>query len=196
MSPLRQAALALAVLAAAPLAAQSADPVGRLAAAGPRLLFAAVDSVKTNDGSIASVRTTLRFDPAAGTYTHRIEDAEGRVLSERVTTTTLAAPTAEEDAAARALITADPGVARRTRSASHAVRVEGGFPLVREPGHPCGPGSRCLSYDVVEQTPDGPRRLRYVIVDLRRPHVVAADADPVADGNLGHPDARRQSRTF
>ena len=106
----------------------------------------------------------------------------------------MVAPTEAEDAAAHALVAAHPVLARLVRAAAYPVEVRGGFPLVREAGA-CGPGSRCLSYDMIEQTPGGPRRLRYVIVDLRDPRVVSADADPVADGNLAHPAARRQSRT-
>ncbi len=194
MSPARLAAGALALLTA-PLAAQP-SAVARLAPEAPRVLFASLDSVKTDDGRHALVRTVLRYDPAAGTYTHRIEDAEGQTLAERVTTTTLAAPTVAEEAAAQALIAAHPDLRRRVGSAEYPVEVRGGFPLVREAGAACGPGSRCLSYDVIEQTPGGPRRLRYVVVDLRDPRVVSADADPVADGNLAHPEARRQSRTY
>lgn len=197
MPTARRTACVLALLAAAPLAAQPTDgsATARLVAHAPRVLFASLDSVKTDDGSHAWVRTVLRYDPVAGTYAHRIKDAEGRTLSERVTTMTLAAPTEAEEAAAQSLIRSHPEIARLVADAAYPVEVEGGFPLVHEAGAACGPGSRCLSYDVLEQAPDATRRLRYVVVDLRDLTVVSADADPVADGNLAHPAARRQSRT-
>ena len=72
------------------------------------------------------------------------------------------------------------------------VTVDGGFPLVREAGHPCGPGGRCLQYDVWAGPGGSPERVRYVVVDLRAGRVLPLDPD--AGGNLAHPDARRQSR--
>ena len=184
------------VLAAPPALAQGA----RLHPTAPRVLFAATDSVKLDDGSRARVRTTVTYDPAAGEYVHLAETAPpggaGRVLSRRVAASTVAGPTAAEAAAAQALIAAHPALARVVGAAAHPVTVHGGFPLARE-GGACGPGSRCLSYDVVERPPGAPvRRLRYVVVDLGALRVVSADADPVADSNLAHPAARRQSRSW
>ena len=180
-------------LAAAPPAVAAQPAASRFSLAAPRVLFATSDSVKADDGRRVRVVTTVTYDPAAGLYTHVVRDGEGRVLSRAVRTSSTAGPTAEEDAAARALVAAHPAVARaRTR---RPVGIGGGFPLVREGGL-CGPGSRCLSYDVVEGAGEGEpaRRVRYVTVDLRDGRVV--EADPVADSNLAHPAARRESRSW
>lgn len=193
-TPCRLAAVALL---AAPLAAPAAQPAARHAlSAAPRVLHAAFDSVKADGGGYTRVETTVTYDPTAGTYAHVVRDAEGRVLSESVQTTTVAGPTEEEAAAARALIAAHPDVARAAARARRPLVVGGGFPLVREEGHACGPGSRCLTYDVLEpaQAGEAPRRVRYVVVDLRHGRVLPAD--PVAEGNLAHPAARRQSRSW
>ena len=72
--------------------------------------------------------------------------------------------------------------------------VEGGFPLVREVGHPCGPGGRCVMYDVYRAEGDDRQRLRFVIVDLREVRVLDADAHPDLDTNLANPAVRRHSR--
>ena len=191
MSLARLAALAV-LLAAPPALAQGA----RLSATAPRVLFAVADSVKLDDGGRALVRTTVTYDPAAGEYVHLAETGAGRVLSRRVAASTVAGPTAGEDAEAQALVAAHPALARVVAGAEHPVTVRGGFPLARE-GGACGPGSRCLSYDVVEHPPGEPvRRLRYVVVDLGALRVVEADADPVANSNLATPAARRQSRSW
>lgn len=181
------------VLASLPAVAQDA----RLSRTQPRVLFAVSDSVKTDDGRYARLTTTLRFDPLAGEYVQSVVDASGRVLSRDVRRASVAGPTAGEAAESEALIVGHPEIAALLDAAEHPVRIEGGFPLVHEDG-PCGPGSRCLSYDVIEVAPGDrpPRRLRYVVVDLRTLRVADADADPVDDGNLAHPAARRQSRSW
>lgn len=188
------ALIALAVLTVAPASGQSTV---RLSPTAPRVLFAASDSVKTDDGSYAQITTTVRYHPEAGEYVRTTEDDSGRLLSRHVRTSTVAGPTAGEETVAQALVREDPEVAAAIASADHPVIVQGGFPLVREAGA-CGPGSRCLTYDVLEVAPGAraPRRLRYVVVDLRSVRVLDPDADPVADGNLAHPAARRQSRSW
>ena len=196
--PLRLAAFAAAL--AAPWAAPPALAQARPDGPAPRVLFAVTDSVKLDDGTRGWVRTSVTYDPAAGEYVHLAErlgpGGAGTVLSRRVARSTVAGPTAEEETAAQALVAAHPALARVVAAAEHPVVVRGGFPLVRERG-PCGPGSRCLSYDVVERPPGGAvRRLRYVVVDLGARRVVSADADPVADSNLAHPAARRASRSW
>ena len=184
---------ALALLLSPPASAQAA----RLSPTAPRVLFAASDSVKTDDGSYARLTTVLRYDPEAGEYVHTVADAGGHVLSRDVRAVAVAGPTPDEAAVAEALVAEHPEIARLVARATGPVRIRGGFPLVREAG-PCGPGSRCLTYDVLEDVPGAPtpRRLRYVVVDLRAVRVADADADPVADGNLADPTARRQSRSW
>ena len=185
--------LTLVALAAALLAPASPAQDARLAAA-PRVLFAASDSVKGDDGVYRRLQTVVTYDPAAGAYVHEVRDAAGRVVSRTERAVSVAGPTAAEAEAARAQIAAHPEIARLTSAARGAVTIDGGFPLVREAGHPCGPGGRCATYDVFETTGDGRRRLRYVVVDLRTGRVLDADADAQRDSNLAHPGARRQSR--
>ena len=164
----------------------------REAVRAPRVLFAVSDSVKGDDGVRRRIDTVVTYDPVAGEYAHELREADGRVLSRAVRATSVAGPTADEARWARAEIAAHPEIARLVAAARGAVVVDGGFPLVREAGHPCGPGGRCATYDVFEVSDGGRRRLRYVVVDLRAGRVLDADADP--QGNLAHPDARRQSR--
>ena len=181
---------ALALIAAAPCAAAQD---ARLSASAPRVLFAVSDSVKVG-GARQRVVTTLTYNPAAGTYVHTMEGADGRVLSRSVQRISVAAPTETERAVAESLVAGHPEIAPLVVRAEGTVLVEGGFPLVREAGHPCGPGGRCVTYDVIDVTPDARRRLRYVVVDLRAVRVLDADADAALDSNLANPAARRQSR--
>lgn len=183
------AAALLAVLVAPSLSAQDARLSNE-----PRTLFALSDSIKGDDGVRQRIVTTLVYEPAAGRYVHTTAAADGTVLSRRELATSVAAPTPDEAAAATSLIGSHAEIGEIIGRARGPVSIEGGFPLVREAGHACGPGGRCALYDVWETTPAGPQRLRYVIVDLRSGRVLDADADPSRDGNLMHPDARRQSR--
>ena len=190
MRPTRLLIAALAAL----VAASGAHAQTRLSPA-PRVLFAASDWVKTNDGAYAQVETTVTYDPVAGEYV-RESRADGVTLSRVVRATSVAGPTPAEAAASRRLIETHPEIAALIGAASGAVTIDGGFPLVREAGHACGPGGRCASYDVFQSTPDGRERIRYVVVDLRAGRVLDADADPDADSNLAHPRARRESRRY
>ena len=192
MSAARLLAVALLAALAAPLGSAQTP---RVSASAPRVLFAVTDSVKTDDGRRARVTRTVTYDPVAGTYTDQTVDAAGETLRRSVRAVSVAGPTPAEREAARALVAAHPDIAPLIAAARGPVRVEGGFPLIREAGHPCGPGGRCVTMDVFETSPDGPRRrLRYAVVDLRALRVLEADADPEGDSNLAHPAARRQSR--
>lgn len=182
----------LAVLFVVPVA--GAQPL-RLSASSPRVLFSVSDSVKTDRGVRERVTRTVTYDPVAGTTTDRTTGTDGHVFRESVRMSSVIAPTPDEAEAARMLTASHSDIAPLIAGARGTVRVEGGFPLVREDGHPCGPGGRCVLMDVFETTPGRPaERLRYVIVDLRTLRVLDADADPEADTNLAHPAARRQSR--
>ncbi len=181
---------ALAVLVAAPVRAQEA----RLSTTAPRVLFTAADSVKSEDGGRIRIVTTLTYDPVSGEYVHEMIAGDGRVLARRIQHASVAAPTPTEAAVGERLIATNAEIAPLIASADGRVLIQGGFPLVREAGHPCGPGGRCATYDVFEVTDTGRRRLRYVIVDFRAARVLDADADPDADSNLANPAARRQSR--
>jgi hypothetical protein len=181
----------LAVLAVPVVGAQAL----RVDASAPRVLYAVTDSVKTDDGRRARVTRTVTYDPVAGTYTDLTVDADGATLHRSVRSTSVTAPTEAELEDARRLVARHPEVAALIAEAGGEVHVEGGFPLVREAGHPCGPGGRCVTVDVFETTPDAaPRRIRYAVVDLRALRVLDADADADADSNLASPAARQQSR--
>lgn len=197
MPSLRLTLAALVVALQVPTAlAQSAPPSGAALSewAAPRVLLAVSDSVKGDDGVYLRLQTVVTYDPVAGEYAYETRDADGTVRSRTVRTVSVAGPTDAEAQAARQRITAHPEIARLAGAASGTVTIDGGFPLVREAGHPCGPGGRCVTYDVFETTAAGRRRLRYVVVDLRADRVLDADADAQRDSNLAHPDARRQSR--
>ena len=159
------------------------------------MLFAVTDDVKLDDGTRAEVTTSVTYDPVAGTYEHALTTAGGAVIERVVRETSAVPPTAAELATALALVAEHAEVAPLIAGARGPVTVEGGFPLVREAGHACGPGGRCVLVDVWETLPDGSRqRLRYAVVDLRAVAVLDADADPEADSNLANPAARRMSR--
>lgn len=162
-----------------------------------RVLFDATDYVKADDGTYVTLRTTLTYDPAAGTYTKTVVDATGGLLESVQSGVAVVGPTPEEASAARALIESHPELAALMAGAEGDVQIEGGFPLIREEGHGCGPGSRCLQYDIYATTPGvrAAERIRYVVVDLRAQRVFDADFDVLNEGNLAHPAARAQSRS-
>ncbi len=178
------------------LAAASAHAQApRLSPSATRVLFSVTDSVKTDGGRRERVTRTLTYDPASGQYADRTTGADGRLLSESLRATSGAGPTPAEAEAARRLVASHPEIAPLIEAAAGTVHIDGGFPLVREAGHPCGPGGRCVLFDVFETSEAAPaRRLRYVVVDLRALRVLDADADPSGDGNFANPAARRRSR--
>lgn len=158
----RSPALALlAALALAPaLRAQAAAP----AFEGLHLVRAWTDDVKLGDGTEEDRRFEVLFDYASGRALQRVYGPTGALLEERVLPQPVPASMAEL-AAARALVLALPEVAAlRTQGAE----VDGGFVYAPANG-PCGPGARCLQYDVM--TADRRTSLRYAIVDLREGHV-------------------------
>lgn len=192
MWPLAVAALAVCALAPSGASAQAAVTLSRTA---PRVLSDITDAVKDDDGAQTTLRTVLTYDPGPGEYVYTVTEADGRVRSREVRGLAPFGPTPEEDAAARTLVALDADVAPILSRALHPVRIQGGFALVREAGHACGPGSRCVQYEVAELVPGEPfgRRLRYVVVDLRAVRVLSADFDPAAEGNLANPAARAVS---
>lgn len=184
------ALLLVALLGALPAAAQSAAPTA------PRVLHESAYDAKGDDGQPIRVTNRLVYDPAAGTYTHTWTDANGAILKQTVETVAMVQPTPEEAETAEALVREHPEVAAAIAGARYEAVVAGGFPYTREAGHACGPGSRCVQYDVYQIIPGTKRgeRLRYVVVDLRTNTVVDADLDPTWEGNLANPATRRASR--
>ncbi len=197
MPPPLRSALALAaagLFACAPVAAQQAVTLSRTAT---RVLSDITDTVKDDDGGRVTLNTLLTYDPVAGEYVRTVTEADGRVRERTVQTAHIFRPTREEDQAARAIVALDPEVSALMSRSPYPVEIVGGFQLLREEGHGCGPGSRCLQYDVLEQVPGEAfgRRIRYVVVDLRALQMFSNDFDPATEGNLANPAARAQSRS-
>ncbi|GAB5534032.1 MAG: hypothetical protein Rubg2KO_02810 [Rubricoccaceae bacterium] len=182
-------------------ATASAQETSRVDARSQRVLGDRTEQVKTNNGVIAERRSTLVYDPVAGEYIKTVYDASGAVMDQTVRQTLMIGPSPAEAARAERLIRTDLELAALIGSAEYPVTVSGGFPLVREDGHACGPGSRCLMYDMFEVIPPtakgerpSARRLRFVVVDLRAVQLFARDFDPAVDGNFANPAIRERSR--
>lgn len=191
-------ALGLLVSLAAPASAQDA---ARVDARTQRVLTDRLDQVKTDDGQLDRRRSTLVYDPVAGEYVRTVYDETGRVVNRTVRQTLMVGPSPAEAARAEDLIRTDPELAALIARAEHPVTVSGGFPLVREEGHACGSGSRCLMYDIFEVIPASSkggrpqaRRLRFVVVDLRTVELFSRDFDPAVEGNFANPAIRERSR--
>lgn len=183
------------VLFAAPAFAQDALDFSSDA---PRVLHTVVTEVKGPDGTPAMYRYTTTYDPARGEYVRTVEDeASGATVKREVLPSIMRGPTPEEAEAAQRLIIADAELAALIGAAEYPVEVVGGFPLVREAAAGfCGPGTRCMQFDILEMVPDqrAARRIRFVVVDMRRGEVVARDLDPELQGNLANPAIRTDSR--
>lgn len=186
----------LTVIASSATAQSNETETQTLSFSETRVLFSATDRVKGNGGEMVTRATILTYDPIAGQYVETVRDGSGAVVSRKSTATAMVGPTPEEAAFALQHIKHDSVLRSLIGEARHEVVIEGGFPLVREPGHPCGPGSRCLQYDVMELVPGkrGARRIRYVIIDLRDGSIVDRDANPDTEGNLANPTQRTRSR--
>lgn len=168
--------LGLAVLAAPALHAQESE----------RVLRSWTDTVKLPGGGTDAWTFTITYDAEAGEYAQTVRDGAGALVERRTSPYSMASPTAEELDAARALILADPEL-RALYDAAANPTLEGGFELVREESdHPCGPGSRCLQFDLfdVDAAVQRVERIRYVVVDLRDGTIVARDLDPRHEANL------------
>lgn len=192
---LRPAVFALALLL--PGAAFAQSPAA-LASSAPRVLADGTDRVKGDDGGRLHVRSTVEYHPASGEYVLTVTDLDtGEVLKREVSLTNSVQPTEAEEAAAQQIIRTDPVLAPLIAAADHEVVVSGGFPLVREAGHPCGPRSRCAMYDVMERIPGQAvaERIRFVVVDLRTMTLFSDDFDPVTEGNFANPAQARSGNT-
>jgi hypothetical protein len=143
-----------------------------------------VDHVKLDGGVLATWTYTVTYDLAEGLYAVTARDASGAVVSHQTSAYPLAAPSTAEVERARAIILADPEL-RAVYDAAPNPQLEGGFVLLREPGHPCGPGARCLQFDLydVDHAARRVERLRFVVVDLRTGALVSRDFDPAVEGN-------------
>jgi len=169
-------ALALTMALAPAVAAQNAS--------GDRVLRSWTDDVKLDDGSQARWIFTVTFNTDTGEYARSITDESGALIERTTQTASLAAPSDEEIEMARAVIFADPDLSELYEEAANP-ELSGGFVLQREAGHPCGPGSRCLQFDMfdVDTLARRVNRIRYVVVDVRDGTLVSNDFNPSTDGN-------------
>ncbi len=153
-----------------------------------RILHDLVDDVKLDDGSTARWHFVTTYDPATGITEQVVTDETGAVVRRESGPGGLDVPAPEEIAAAEALIMSDPELTS-VMATVPVPHVTGGFILQREEGHPCGPGSRCLQFDVISIDRAARRntRLRYVVVDMRENRIMDRDFDPAVDGNSANP---------
>lgn len=190
---------ALAAVLAVPSAAQSAPSLSPTAA---RVLSDGTSETKLDDGTYATLRSTLVYDPADGSYTHLLRHADGTEIARERLDAPMVPPNEAEEAAVQAMIATDPElsalIAEAAARPGRTVEVSGGFPLVREAGHPCDATARCVQYDIFSPRLTGPRgadRVRYVVVDLRSMTFVSRDFDAAREGNLANPAFRDESRS-
>jgi hypothetical protein len=176
------------LLALAAWVAPTALAQGVAVPTGTRVLHDIVDDVKLDDGSTARWRFVTTYDPATGITEQVVTDEAGRVVRRESGLGGLDVPSPEEIEEAEAIIRTDPELAALMAAASDP-RVSGGFILQREAGHPCGPGSRCLQFDLINVDRAARRntRIRYVVVDLRERRLLDRDFDPATEGNSANP---------
>ena len=186
---------ALVAVATLPCAAQG---TARLSSTAPRVLAEGPSTVKGDDGQSVTLQTSLVYEPATGAYVLTMTDAAtGALVSRETLDAPMIRPSADEEAAAQAIIANDPELSGLIAAAPYDVTVAGGFPLVREAGHACAAPARCVQYDIYQVVPGrlGAERLRYVVVDLRSLSLVSRDFDAATEGNLANPAIRAESRS-
>ncbi|MDX1439026.1 MAG: hypothetical protein R3284_03895 [Rubricoccaceae bacterium] len=153
-------------------------------ASSERVIRTWVDQVKQDDGSEIEWTYTVTFNTDTGIYVRTIVDENGVLVQRTVQPSSLISPNQEELAMARDIILNDAELSGLYNSARNP-ELSGGFVLLREEGHPCGPGSRCLQFDMYDNDDAGHLidRIRYIIVDVRTETIVSRDFDPDANGN-------------
>lgn len=134
------------------------------------------ESVKTERGE--EVRhVEIAFDYAKGVTLRRTYDAGGALLATEALSRQ-PRPSDAELAESAAIIAADDVLAPLL-AASEAT-IEGGFLYhvddFEQPLEACGPGSRCLQFDLV--APNHVESVRFVVVDLATRRVVEHDLFP------------------
>jgi hypothetical protein len=187
---LRRGLFALALFAVAfAVSAPAAD-----AQADVRVIRSWDEDAKLDDGTTARWTVAVTYDAASGLYARTVTDASGTVLERTVMETSIVSPNEDEIAQARALILADPELRALYEQATNPT-LSGGFVLQREEGHPCGPGSRCLQFDMynVDDAARRVDRIRYVVVNLRDNTIVSRNFD--ADRNSNQTRFNEDRRT-
>lgn len=158
-------AVGLPSLRAQPLApaVRALSPDGQ-----PYLVHAWTDDLKTADGGTVERRVEVRVDPRTGATIQSVFAADGTLLLQGPTG--YATPSAAEVAAGAAVIAADSLLAASLQRPGAV--LDGAFILLQAEGARCGPGSRCLQYDLFEPAGWAPgrrdrvERLQFVVVDL------------------------------
>lgn len=153
-------------------------------ASADRVLRTWSNDVKLEDGTSSRWTFAITYDAEAGEYARTVTDQSGVLVERTVETMSLTRPTAEEIARAREVIFDDSELTSLFEQAG-SPELSGGFVLQREAGHACGPGSRCLQFDMfdVDSAARKVVRIRYVIVDARTWTLVSEDFNPSTDGN-------------
>ena len=159
---------ALALLVVLPASAQSAD----------RVVHQYSDAVKTAAG-VEMRQVTIVVDQETGGSFEVVRDARGDVLSRRALKPT--SPSEAEVDEARAIIAADAELSALMRA--RPAHIDGGYILVEAEGAACGPGSRCLHMDLLNDE-NRRERIRFVVVDLVSRSVVYRDFDPDEHGRM------------
>ncbi|CAN5580466.1 hypothetical protein BH23BAC4_BH23BAC4_06540 [soil metagenome] len=143
-----------------------------------------IDHVKVEGDRTERRTVVVAIDYATGQTEQLFYDAEGTLLHQEITG--YAAPNARERERAIRMIKQDAELG--PLATQLGVIVEGGFPLLRRAGEACGPGSRCLQFDMYRSM--GSRsatRIRYVVVDLAAGIIVNRDLEPSESGNIQLP---------
>ncbi len=138
--------------------------------------------VKLDDGTAARWTTTITYDAASGEYVRTVTDASGTLIKQEVTEQALYGPSDAEVEQAKALILGDAEL-RALYDRADNPTLAGGFVLAREAGHACGPGSRCLMFDMYDVDGRSAERIRFVVVDVGTNQIVSRDFDPARNGN-------------
>ena len=156
-----------------------AAPVLRAQDANNRVLTAWNDVLTLADGTTTTNTVTITFDTMTGVYTRIVTNERGEVLDRSDDKGLFVGPTSDEIRQAREAILSHPEIAPLVDQALNPT-LSGGFILVQEEGQMCGPGTRCLQFDLYDVN-DAARevnRIRFVIVDARDFSVVDTDFDP------------------
>lgn len=153
-------------------------------ASSERVIRSWVDQVKLDDGTEIEWTYTVTFNTDSGEYVKTIVEAYGELVERTVDTVSFIRPSEEEMGIARDLIFADTELSALFNNAERPL-LSGGFVLAREEGHPCGPRSRCIQFDMMNvlEADGRAERIRYIIVDLRTESLVSTDFNPDRDGN-------------
>lgn len=167
--------LLLALAALALLAVAPADAVAQ-ARTDTQVIRSWEEPVKS-DGLTATRRVEVAFDYAQGVTLRRTYDAAGTLLRTQ-TVEGQPQPSPAEIAEATAIITADAELGALIEQTD--ATVAGGFTYSPEgfdrPIAACGPGARCLQFDLIP--PSKLESVRFVVVDLATREIVERDLFP------------------